>query len=78
MHPDNFDNIYRRGAAKYNAADYKGAIADFDKVIQKDPKHINALKRRATAKTKLGDKAGAQADVKLINQLEGKPAPVKK
>jgi hypothetical protein len=54
------------------------AIADFDKVIGKDPKHINALKRRATAKTKLGDKAGAQADVKLINQLEGKPAPVKK
>ncbi|MBP1631094.1 MAG: yrrB 2 [Bacteroidetes bacterium] len=69
------DIIYRRGAAKFNAQDYKGAIVDFDLVIAENPKHLNALKRRATAKTKTGDAKGAQADGKLIRELEGKPAP---
>ena len=70
LQPENMDNVYRRGAAKYNAADYKGAIADFDIVIKDNPKHINALKRRATSKTRAGDKVGAQADRKLIRELE--------
>src|SRR5690606_23150905 len=54
--------LYDRGTAKYNNKDYKGAIEDFNKVLEANPEHINALKRRATSKTRLGDKAGAQQD----------------
>lgn len=70
LKPDDIDNVYRRGTAKYNDKNYKGAIADFDIVIKDNPKHINALKRRATSKTRAGDKVGAQADGKLIRELE--------
>lgn len=64
--------LYDRGTAKYNNKDYKGAIEDFNKVLEANPEHINALKRRATSKTRLGDKAGAQQDAIKIKELEGK------
>ncbi len=63
--------LYQRGTAKFLNKDYEASIEDFDKVIEEKPDHINALKRRATAKTRIGDKEGAQEDAIKIKELEG-------
>ena len=53
---------YNRGLEKYNAGDYSGAIADYTKAIDLDPKYHNAYLRRGIAKANLGGYSGAIAD----------------
>ena len=51
-----------RGAAKYELSDYKGAIADFDKVLMLNRANIFALRNRAHAKHHTDDVEGAIDD----------------
>ena len=44
---------WNSGNAKYNIADYSGAILDYDKAIENDPQYLNAYINRGLAKVKL-------------------------
>jgi lipoprotein NlpI len=64
-----------RGNAKYNMADYEGAIADCSKAIQLDPKLASAYITRGAAKRHKGDYDGAIADYDKAIQLDPEYAP---
>jgi len=48
-----------------------GAIADFTKAIELDPKYAEAYKGRGNGKKAKGDQGGADADWPQLNKLEG-------
>ena len=50
------------GLDKYDAGNYQGAIADFNKAIEIDPQNADAYYYRAYAKGQLKDYQGAIAD----------------
>ena len=51
-----------RGIAKFSLGDYKGMLADYDKVIEINSRHAFAYNNRGLAKHELGDYAGAIID----------------
>ncbi len=53
---------FNRGLAKYYQEDYTGAIADYTKAIEIDPKLAAAYYNRGAAKARLKDYTGAIAD----------------
>ncbi|MDP5052886.1 MAG: tetratricopeptide repeat protein, partial [Congregibacter sp.] len=67
-----------RGAAKYELQDYRGAIADFTKVIELDLKNSDAYSNRGVAKNGgrkehgRNTKKGPQIRVKQKDQLLGR------
>ena len=52
-----------QGVQKAGAGNMKGALADFNKAIEKDPKSYEAYYNRAVAKSALRDLKGAIADM---------------
>jgi tetratricopeptide (TPR) repeat protein len=44
---------WKSGNAKYNSKNYAGAIRDYDKAIEKDPKYLNAYINRGLSKVEL-------------------------
>jgi len=54
--------------------DWDGAIADFDRALQFDPKLAQAYDNRGDAKTETGDFDGAIADFNRALQLNPKYA----
>ena len=62
----NADVYYRRGVAKWELGDYKGAFADFDKAI---------IINRGTAKKKRGDYSGAKEDCNKGAEINNKEFP---
>ena len=54
--------FYLRGQLKFEAQQYKEAIADYDKAIAAKPDFAYAYNDRASAKKQTGDDAGAIAD----------------
>src|SRR5204863_6387579 len=58
-----------RGIAKLQKSDWDGAIADFDRALQFDPKLAQAYANRGDAKTEKGDFDGAIADFNRALQL---------
>ena len=50
------------GISKYREQDYKGAIEDYNKAIEADPKYALAYNNRGLAKYKLDDFEGAIKD----------------
>ena len=58
------------GFTKYNLKDYKGAIADFTKVIELDPDYVYAYFWRGMAKNKLENYQGAIADFTKVIELD--------
>jgi tetratricopeptide (TPR) repeat protein len=57
--------LYRQGEDKARAGDYQGAIANFTKFLQINPKGIKAYYSRGLARQKLGDYKGAMTDFDL-------------
>ena len=53
---------YDQGFDKYDAGNYQGAIADFNKGIEIDPHNADAYYYRGNAKRDFGDYQGAIAD----------------
>ena len=66
------DAAFKKGEAKYNTKDYKGAIADFTKAITLNPKNAIAFYYRANCKQNLQDYKGAVEDYTKAIKL--KPA----
>ena len=52
--------------------DYYGAISDFNKVIEIDPKDAKAYNNRGISKSNIGDKKGACDDYKKAISLGSK------
>lgn len=61
--------LIEKGKAKANQKDYSGAINDFSKAIELDPKSISAYWQRSKAKRELNDIPGADKDFQNGNIL---------
>ncbi|MCF8383638.1 MAG: tetratricopeptide repeat protein [Chlorobium sp.] len=59
---------FASGSSKFDSGDYRGAIEEFTKVVELDPKAAKAFDKRGNAKMKTGDRPGAIAD--FINVIE--------
>ena len=53
---------YNRGIEKYDAGDYYGAISNFSKAIEINPRNPEAYNNRGNVKVKLEDYEGAKSD----------------
>jgi lipoprotein NlpI len=62
----------KRGLAKGGQGDYDGAIGDFSKAIELDPKYASAYDNRGVAKSRKGDYDGAIADCSKAIELDPK------
>jgi len=51
-----------QGVEKYEVGNYQGAIADYDKVIEINPKLADAYRMRGVNKELIGDLKGACSD----------------
>ncbi|QKQ77382.1 tetratricopeptide repeat protein [Nostoc sp. TCL240-02] len=66
--------LYQEGLDKYDAGNYEGAVEDFNRVIELDPKNALAYNKRGDAYYRLGDYEQAQADSSqaiLLNPQDG-------
>ena len=45
------EKYFKLGVEKYNKKDYQGAIADYDKAIELNPKYFDAYYKRGNSKT---------------------------
>lgn len=62
-----------RGAIKFELGDDAGAIADFGRALEADPRFVSALFNRARARERIGDVTGARKDREAAIRTE--PAP---
>jgi tetratricopeptide (TPR) repeat protein/S1-C subfamily serine protease len=65
---------YNRGIAKSALGDKKGAISDYDRAIEFNPKFADAYSNRGIAKSALGDKKGAILDYDRAIEINPKDA----
>lgn len=63
-----------KGSEKAKLQDYQGAIADYNKAIEINPKFAEAYSRRGNAKLKLQDHRGAMADYNKAAEVDPKYA----
>ena len=61
---------FSSGVSKFKTEDYKGAIDEFTKVIDANPKNILAYFNRALAKSRLHDYKGAMEDYDKVYELD--------
>src|SRR5439155_26586183 len=64
----------KRGLAKEAKGDHDGAIADYNRAIELNPKHASAYNNRGIAKQAKGDLDGAIADYNRAIELDAKLA----
>jgi tetratricopeptide (TPR) repeat protein len=62
-------DFVKKGNAKQEISNFKGAIKEYNKAIKIDPKNNEAYFQRAICKTNLGDYYGAVLDYKSFNEL---------
>jgi Caspase domain/Tetratricopeptide repeat len=60
--PSNVADFYRRGQRYARNGEFSRAIKEFDEVIRRNPKHIEAFKNRCWSRAVIGDLAGALKD----------------
>ena len=63
------EDYFNSGNAKANLKDYKGAIEDFNKVIELNPKDAFAYNNRGLAKIDLGQKDSGCLDLSKAGEL---------
>ena len=61
--------FYNRALAYESKDDYVRAIADYDEAIRLNPNDADALLYRGLDKQRIGDKAGAEADIAAAERL---------
>lgn len=54
--------LYNRGIAKYYMGNLKGAIEDYEKALEINPRHAGALNNRGIVKEEMGNPKGAIED----------------
>jgi len=64
-----YKTYYEDGYQKHNAGNFPGAISDFTKSIELNPRFSDAYNFRGLSKYKSGDKSGACADWKKASEL---------
>ena len=64
---------YNRGIDKMNAGDYSGAISDYTKAIEINPKDANAYVNRGVSKASLEDYYGAISDYTKVIDMYPHP-----
>jgi len=62
------EEYYDSGVEKANSGDYEGAIKDYDKAIEINPKHAEAYYNRGLAKAYLGDYRGKRMQMHTITE----------
>ncbi|MFM7545626.1 MAG: trypsin-like peptidase domain-containing protein [Synechococcales cyanobacterium] len=65
-------DYFLQGGEKYQRKDFKGAIADYTKVIRLDPSYVNAYNNRGNTRSEIGDKIGAISDYNEALRLNPK------
>ena len=68
------DDYLKRGNAKSDLKDYQGAIADYSKAIEINPKDAAAYNNRGVANRKLGDNRAAIADYNKALEIDSQLA----
>jgi len=63
-------DYYKRGSEKYKISDYNGAIVDFSKAMEIDPKNARAYFGRGNSKYFLQDFTGAITDLTTGIEIE--------
>jgi serine/threonine protein kinase/Tfp pilus assembly protein PilF len=71
LNPNLASAHFGRGQVYVHRGGLKKAVADFDAAIAQSPDYALALRARGNAKRKLGDEAGAKADLARARQLMG-------
>ncbi|MEI8186381.1 MAG: tetratricopeptide repeat protein [Chlorobiaceae bacterium] len=61
------------GEAKFKSKDFNGAIADYTKALELNPKYVEAYLNRGLAKRSVGDAEGAKVDLKKSIDLDPTP-----
>lgn len=61
--------LFNEGIKKYTSGNYQGAIADFSKVIEQEPKNSAAYVNRSAAKSMLNDHEGSLADAEKALEI---------
>jgi tetratricopeptide (TPR) repeat protein len=64
---------YDRGVALYNLGDFRGAVAEFDELLRREPANVNALLSRAQANRNLGEFVSAIADLDVAAEQSAAP-----
>jgi tetratricopeptide (TPR) repeat protein/predicted Ser/Thr protein kinase len=68
----NANDLLWLGTARHQTGDFRGAVAEFTRVLELDPKYEAAYERRAFTRQALGDFKGALADyTKVVELLPG-------
>jgi Flp pilus assembly protein TadD len=62
--PATSQDYFRRGTAYVKTGALEAAIRDFDSAIKLDPTYAEAFMGRSSARAMMGDKAGADADLR--------------
>jgi len=65
-------DYFNRGVAENASGDFEGAIADYNRAIELDPKYAAAYSNRGNAKQAKGDLDGAIADCSRAIELDPK------
>jgi len=63
-------SYFSSGSSKFDKKDYVGAIADFTRTVELDPKASRAYHNRGIAKMKTGDRPGAIQDFIRVIEID--------